>query len=345
MLIDWPADYSQIALHSALGMKNPMEYLLTVNNWYSYLWSKTTGSRASNSKELSGCYGLRRSNERKMLREDQINFKTVSIVTVVLNDRINLERTIKSVLSQTYKNKEHIILDGGSCDGTVELIQMYSQSISYWHSKPDKGIYDAMNVAIAKSRGEWIIFMNAGDTFYSDSALENALGSLSTGVIGFYGVSVQGETENINLTMKVKENLCLDDFFFNMRVCHQSILHPRKAFKDIGLYDLDFQVCADHEWLVRYISLGGAYLISEEILSIYEANGFSSQNNSLLLNEKRKIAQKYFGDQRFRIGFYYWTYWLRYTTREIFKRVGILPYLNSLRYYKAKTENNHKIAK
>ena len=94
-----------------------------------------------------------------------------SIITVTYNAERWLERTILSVLSQSYPNIEYIIIDGGSTDGTVDIIKKYEERIAYWVSEPDKGIYDAMNKGIQKATGEWINFMNAGDVYAANDVL------------------------------------------------------------------------------------------------------------------------------------------------------------------------------
>ena len=96
----------------------------------------------------------------------------ISVVTVCYNAEKEIEKTMLSVLHQTYNNIEYIVIDGGSKDGTVEIINKYKDRLSYWVSEPDKGIYDAMNKGIASATGDWILFMNAGDAFYSEDALE-----------------------------------------------------------------------------------------------------------------------------------------------------------------------------
>lgn len=96
------------------------------------------------------------------------NFETkpkISIITIVLNNKIFLEHTIKSVINQDYPNIEYIIIDGGSTDGSLDVINKYKKYIHYWVSEPDKGIYDACNKGIAIASGEWLNFMNAGDRF------------------------------------------------------------------------------------------------------------------------------------------------------------------------------------
>ena len=112
--------------------------------------------------------GLRTKGYYKKSYDDK---PLVSIVTVVFNGEKYLEQTIQSVINQTYDNVEYIIIDGGSTDGTVDIIKNYEDRIDYWISEKDKGIYDAMNKGINLASGEWINFMNAGDIFYDEKVL------------------------------------------------------------------------------------------------------------------------------------------------------------------------------
>ena len=109
----------------------------------------------------------------------------ISVVTVCYNAVNDIEKTIMSVLGQTYKNIEYIIIDGGSIDGTIDIINKYKEHISLFVSEPDKGIYDAMNKGLMKANGQWINFMNAGDTFASNSVISNIFGCNESDLIKY----------------------------------------------------------------------------------------------------------------------------------------------------------------
>lgn len=127
------------------------------------------------------------------------NNPLISVVTVSYNAVSTIEQTILSVINQTYPHIEYIIIDGGSTDGTVDIIKKYADKIAYWVSEPDKGIYDAMNKGIKVATGEWINFMNSGDCLYRNDTIEKILNKSST-------------TNNVSIiygkTMKIFEKYC-----------------------------------------------------------------------------------------------------------------------------------------
>ena len=110
-------------------------------------------------------------------------FPKITIVTISYNIVTYIEKTILSVVNQTYPNIEYIVIDGGSTDGTLDVIKKYSDKITYWVSESDKGIYDAMNKGIDAATGDWINFMNAGDVFYHNNVIDEIIPFLTKDLI------------------------------------------------------------------------------------------------------------------------------------------------------------------
>jgi glycosyltransferase involved in cell wall biosynthesis len=154
---------------------------------------------------------------------------SITIITVVYNSVVTLEQTILSVINQTYKNIEYIIIDGGSTDGTVDIIKKYEDKLAYWVSEPDNGIYDAMNKGIEKANGEWLNFMNSGDIFYSKDILNTVFSSYFTSSIKFlysdFFVILRGTK-----VLKVAAD------FENGIILHQSILYKKELHDKYGYY-------------------------------------------------------------------------------------------------------------
>ena len=142
----------------------------------------------------------------------------VSVVTVVFNGKDVIERTLKNVLAQDYANIEYIVIDGGSTDGTLEILSQYQSKLAYFCSEPDRGIYDAMNKGIAVASGAWINFMNAGDEFWSvDTVSKSAAQMLGAESVLYGGVEIHYpsffRTENAGNP---------DKLWRGMQFCHQS---------------------------------------------------------------------------------------------------------------------------
>ena len=121
-----------------------------------------------------------------------MSINKISVITVVYNDCKHIEETIKSFISQTWRNKEYIIIDGGSTDGTVDIIKRFEEDITFWCSEPDEGIYDAMNKGIAKASGDWINILNSGDHYASTTSLEDAVRNTDTDKVDvIFGDSIE----------------------------------------------------------------------------------------------------------------------------------------------------------
>lgn len=158
---------------------------------------------------------------------DKIN--TISIITVCYNCKNDLDKTIKSVTSQTYKNIEFIIIDGNSGDGTQDLVKTYNDNINFFISEPDEGIYDAMNKGIKISTSEWLLFMNAGDTFYNNDVLKdifaNHFPTNTNFIYSDYYIQLQS-----GKIIKRKTNRHMGI------VHHQSAIYRRKLHNEYGYY-------------------------------------------------------------------------------------------------------------
>lgn len=197
----------------------------------------------------------------------------VSVVTVTYNAREVLERTIKSVVNQTLRNREYIIVDGGSSDGTLEIIKKYEHLIDYWVSEKDSGIYDAMNKGIACASGEWINFMNAGDVFFDDNVLQNIFDQekdYSAKII--YGHAMKSFAGNQNVLSKSRELSAIK--------CEPPFIH-QCVFTDLALaqqypFNLHYNICADYDFFYKSYLEGIPFQRIDQIVANYDMSGISS---------------------------------------------------------------------
>ena len=203
--------------------------------------------------------------------------KKVSIITVNYNNCIGLERTVKSVLEQTYQELEYIVIDGGSTDGSKELIEEYSSKLEYWVSEPDRGIYHAMNKGIAKAKGEYLLFLNSGDYLCSSHILEDVFKYKRTAdlLIGRQMfVDAPGKVSKSPRLHKDEFNI---SFFFSSTLPHQSTFIRKSLMDSIGGYDEQYKVSADWVFWIQSVVLRNC---STEILpfciSYMEKGGVSN---------------------------------------------------------------------
>ena len=153
---------------------------------------------------------------------------TITIVTVVYNDKNNIEKTINSVLNQSYNSKEYIVVDGKSTDGTLEIVKKYADQISVIVSEPDRGIYDAMNKAVDLAHNEWIIFMNSGDVFADNDTLKNVFNEPISKNISF----IYSDFIVSNDSWKKKFIASYE----NGVLLHQSVIYKKHLHELLGKY-------------------------------------------------------------------------------------------------------------
>jgi glycosyltransferase involved in cell wall biosynthesis len=173
----------------------------------------------------------------------------ISIITVCKNAENIIEKTIQSVLSQSYENIEYIIIDGASTDNTNAIIQKYRDQVSSSISEKDHGIYNAMNKGIKVATGDIVFFLNAGDIFSDEFVLEKIVSAFSKADIEFLYGDVffdDGISEKLVQFKHVDKA-----FFLDKNLCHQSIFYKPEAFRKYGYFDEKYSVLADYEWNVR----------------------------------------------------------------------------------------------
>jgi glycosyltransferase involved in cell wall biosynthesis len=216
--------------------------------------------------------------------------KKISIITVNYNNGKGLKRTIESVFSQSFLNYEYIVIDGGSVDGSREIIENYSSKIDYWISEKDKGVYDAMNKGIAKATGEYCYFLNSGDYLWSNDVLER-LFTVDFSEDILYGNMIPEGKNRIEHSLK---QISFYDFFVGS-VYHQAAFIRRKLFDSIGMYDQQYKVVADWEFFLKAIFIHHCTTRYVDIeIACYEIGGLSFMDAKSNLHDRRIILEKYF---------------------------------------------------
>ena len=204
----------------------------------------------------------------------------ISVVTICYNAKNDLEKTILSVLSQTYQDIEYIIIDGGSTDGTVDIIHKYSERLFYWISEPDKGIYDAMNKGMDRATGSWINFMNAGYTCCDNEFIKNIFGyndlSDYSVIYGDCYVSKLNQLQYLKASSMKKVHV-------QMPFCHQSSFIRKTRLR----FSIDLKIAADYQMIYEYYRMNGisSFLYISKPISVFDATGISTTNNNLLQKE------------------------------------------------------------
>lgn len=207
-----------------------------------------------------------------------------SIITINYNHHNGLRKTIESVIIQSCKDYEYIIIDGGSTDGSREVIEKYSAYINYWVSEPNKGIYNAMNKGIKVAQGDYLIFMNSGDTFYNAKALESSLPYMKYDI-------VQGIAKNQDMS---ETPLCLVQIpgkaqLFSPSLHHQSCFFKKKLFNN-SLYDENYKIVADWKFYIEQLIFYHCTFLRIPVkVAIYEGGGISETNKDTDFEERRNV--------------------------------------------------------
>lgn len=216
----------------------------------------------------------------------------ISVITVVLNAERLLEETIASVLEQGYPNLDYVVIDGGSTDGTPEIVERFRKRIAAFVSEPDRGIYDAMNKGLGLARGELVGFLNAGDR-YLPGALEQVANAArqwpAAGI--FYGDTLV-EQEDAEMMFLVPGTM---NHRRGMGFHHPAMFARRRVCDAMGGFDLAFSLAADYDLVLRALRAGVSFHHIEATLDVYRNCGESYRNQRRTLQEIRRINRRHYG--------------------------------------------------
>jgi glycosyltransferase involved in cell wall biosynthesis len=216
----------------------------------------------------------------------------VSIITVVFNGAEYLEQAIASVLEQSYRNVEYIVVDGGSTDGTLDIIRKYEHRIDYWVSEADSGIYHAMNKGLRLAQGELVGLLNADD-FYEPHALKQVMECyLKRGTAAiYYGDNLVLQED---LLLKYRHHASLR-YWMGMSICHQAMFVHREIYLQLDGYSERYRFAADYDFLLRAVQAQVELVHVPACLVNYRNTGLTSRHYALSLAEARRINRGCFG--------------------------------------------------
>jgi glycosyltransferase involved in cell wall biosynthesis len=219
----------------------------------------------------------------------------LSIITVNLNNKNGLLKTIESVVSQTYRNFEYLVIDGGSSDGSLQIIENFSVKIDYWISEPDKGIYSAMNKGILKSKGKYLLFLNSGDWLVNNNVLFDICRNKLHADIILCDMNLVSKNA-IKLRKAISGNDLTLTYFFHNSICHPASLILRELFSD-QLFDEEYRIAADKKFFINNILIKNCTVQNLTIaVCNFNTNGISSQpeNMRIIKEENDKILKEIF---------------------------------------------------
>jgi len=258
----------------------------------------------------------------------------ISVITINYNNLEGLKKTMQSVFEQTVTDYEYIIIDGGSTDGSKEMIEEHADKITCWISEKDAGIFNAMNKGLVKASGKYLLFLNSGDSFYDNYVLQKAKEQFSTDYKIYYGDVLRVYSGGKKLIKKYNSELTFS-FFHTSAIAHQSAFIEKQLFSTLFLYneaykvfaDWEFFVCAICKYQVPYKHLG-------IVVSVYDMDGISSlpENQKIYRKEKELTFQKYFAlfqkdyEELFRLRSYYNRY-------RLFAKIESIPVIGKVNYW------------
>jgi len=218
----------------------------------------------------------------------------LTVITIVYNNAADIERTMLSVLGQTYPNIEYIIVDGLSTDRTLDIIKKYQEKISKLISEKDEGIYDAMNKGLVAATGDYVLFMNSGDEFYANDTVAKVFATAEDADI-YYGETemINGKGESLGRRRhKAPEKFTWESFKYGMSVSHQAIYVKRSIAEP---FDRQYQLSADIDWILNAAKKAKTIVNTHQYVAKYLVGGMSKKRHRQSLKERFDIMKKHYG--------------------------------------------------
>lgn len=217
--------------------------------------------------------------------------KKVSIITVSYNSVATIEQTIKSVLNQTYLNREYIVIDGGSTDGTLDIIRKYESDISYWCSEEDSGIFHAMNKGIERATGDIVAFLNSDDYYIDDTVLESVINKWN----------MQEEVDVLSGRIAIRNRFSLfcgvspkvtelEQLCYQMVLDHPAMFSRRDIFYEDGFFNLKYRVAADYAWVLNVFHKKRKIVTCDDVFTVFRLGGISSNLSKEIVEEVKIIT-------------------------------------------------------
>lgn len=219
----------------------------------------------------------------------------LSIITINFNDSNGLENSIKSLADQDFKDVEYIIIDGGSSDGSVEVIKKYEKIVDHWRSEPDKGVYDAMNKGLKFVTADYVYFLNSGDIFHDNKVLSEINKLLQENLPDILYGNVM-DVDSVTGKMELRRRTVLDKIeLFNKMVCHQALVSKTTLFNN-NFFDTSYKIKADYNWLLKAFTTNTLKVLTTDvIIANYLMGGLSDvQYTTYSVKEIPQIRNAYF---------------------------------------------------
>ena len=247
----------------------------------------------------------------------------ISVIVAVFNGTTTLQHCIESIGEQTYPYKELIIMDGGSTDGTIDILEMNAKKIAYWESKPDRGIYHAWNKAIQRAQGDYICFLGADDYWANETSVDKLA---KTAINNQFPDFVSGKVAIVNSNgtiVKIMGDIWHPEKMnIKMVVAHPGMLHHKNIFRSFGLFSEKYKIAGDYEFLLRCNGKSRS-IFTDDVLVFMGDSGISNKNISTVLHETFIIqtAAKNIGLIKACVN--YSVTWLKFIAKKIINAFGL----------------------